>query len=216
MGVSLSTPTERNRRSGRERRLKTRARLLEAAIEVISGRGLELPVIDDFIARAAVSRGSFYNHFRTKDELLTDISDQLRQDLVHSFEISKLSIKDPAERLACGVRHIIHRSQADPRWALLLLHIRPKINKVEAAFRAGPRRDIANAVGSGRLPRQDVETAVDFVMGAAIEAVRAVISLPRPEDYAEQAATMILRGLGLRASEASATARRAMPDLSVS
>ena len=57
-------------RVGAERREKTRLKLLESALLVFTEKGLDNVVIDGFIAAAGVSRGTFYNHFRTTNELL--------------------------------------------------------------------------------------------------------------------------------------------------
>jgi hypothetical protein len=54
MEKSGSNYAERNRRTGEQRRLRTRALLITKAIEIISERGVEAPVIDDSIAAAGL------------------------------------------------------------------------------------------------------------------------------------------------------------------
>src|SRR5688572_6508878 len=56
------------------RREKMRARLLEAALIVFSQHGVEASVIDEITSVAGVSRGTFYNYFRTNEELLTAVA----------------------------------------------------------------------------------------------------------------------------------------------
>ena len=63
--------TERPRLSRRERRKRaTRDALLTAAQEVIAVKGVYLAVIEDITERADVAKGSFYQYFRNRDELL--------------------------------------------------------------------------------------------------------------------------------------------------
>src|SRR5579862_1856074 len=66
---------------GREKRRRTRAALIEAAMKVFARLGPDAPIIDDFIAEAGVARGTFYNYFETREELLiavaTELSDRL-------------------------------------------------------------------------------------------------------------------------------------------
>lgn len=47
----------------------TRARLLEAARDVIRAKGYTATTVDDICAEAKVSKGSFFHHFATKEEL---------------------------------------------------------------------------------------------------------------------------------------------------
>jgi TetR/AcrR family transcriptional repressor of nem operon len=47
----------------------TRARLLEAARDAIRAQGYAATTVDDICAAAGVSKGSFFHHFASKDEL---------------------------------------------------------------------------------------------------------------------------------------------------
>ena len=47
----------------------TRTRLLEAARDVIRAKGYTATTVDDICAAAKVSKGSFFHHFSTKEEL---------------------------------------------------------------------------------------------------------------------------------------------------
>ena len=46
-----------------------RLRIIEAALRVFAEKGPDVAVIDDFIHAAGVARGTFYNHFRTTEDL---------------------------------------------------------------------------------------------------------------------------------------------------
>jgi AcrR family transcriptional regulator len=64
MGVVARTPQT-------ERRAKTRARLLDAAIVCLAERGFAATTTVEVAERAGVSRGAQQHHFRTKSELLS-------------------------------------------------------------------------------------------------------------------------------------------------
>lgn len=60
--------------SAREaRRLETRARLFDAALAEISGRGLAAADVSAIAAAAGVVRGTFYFHFPTKEHVLAEL-----------------------------------------------------------------------------------------------------------------------------------------------
>lgn len=208
----LDSPhAERNRRTGEQRRQKTRLNLINAAIEVIAERGYEAPVIDDFIVAADVSRGSFYNHFKTKEGLIEAVAEHIRAESLRTSDLILKAIADPAERLAWGIRNIVRHAGSSPQLSMLLLGETLKATAFDALIRRGPKRDISECIAKRRLPYQDTEVAVDLVAGATREAARAAITVPRPTDHPEQVAHLIMRGLGMSDEDAKAVAYKAPP-----
>jgi AcrR family transcriptional regulator len=51
------------------KRERTRARLIEAAIEVIKEKGYERTSLEEVARRAGMTRGAFYNNFKDKEDL---------------------------------------------------------------------------------------------------------------------------------------------------
>ena len=66
--------TDHRTRVGRERRERTQARIIEAALRVFAEKGPDAPIIDDFIKAAGVARGTFYNYFPSKDAILREFA----------------------------------------------------------------------------------------------------------------------------------------------
>jgi TetR/AcrR family transcriptional regulator, transcriptional repressor for nem operon len=52
-----------------EHRARTRSRIIETARGLFNRHGFELVSIDRIMAEAGLTRGGFYHHFRSKDEL---------------------------------------------------------------------------------------------------------------------------------------------------
>src|SRR5271165_6765365 len=89
-------PTDHRPRVAAERRERMRKRLIESAMIVFAENGTGATMIPDVIAAAGVSQGSFYNYFRTNDDLLTAISEELSNEMLHLVEDSVGVIDDPA------------------------------------------------------------------------------------------------------------------------
>ena len=66
---SSALPDHRTRVAA-ERRARMHRKLVESALLVFAEKGVDASVIEDVIAAADVSRGTFYNYFRTNGELL--------------------------------------------------------------------------------------------------------------------------------------------------
>lgn len=55
-----------------EHKLKTRARIVESARVMFNRHGFVKVSIDDIMAEAGLTRGGFYNHFSSKEELYSE------------------------------------------------------------------------------------------------------------------------------------------------
>lgn len=196
-------PTSGHRtRVGAERRQRTRLRLIEGALEVFAAKGVDATVIDDVIAAARVSRGTFYNYFRTDAQLLAAVSTEITSDTVRRIESVVADLPDPAERLAQGLRLCLHFAVAYPLFAQFFS--RAGFNAIgpgHLMFEYVPRH-FREAVAAKRMDVPDIELAVDLLGGAVLGAVHAIATRPVPRAYPEQMTLQLLRGFGMTPSAA--------------
>jgi AcrR family transcriptional regulator len=198
------------------KRERTRLQLLEAAIAVFAERGVAPATIQDIAVAARVATGTFYNHFKSKDELLSAlafwIGDGFCQRIVESYE----DIADGAERMAIGNRRYIQLAIDTPQWALLLLQL------VAAAPEAGERiaeysiADLRLGLKQKRFHVTNERAAIDLIGGTISAAMRSVALGQVPAaskriGYDSAVATLVLQGLGVEADEAAAIARKPLP-----
>ncbi len=61
---------------------RTRARLLDAARSVFSRKGLDLTTIDEITGQADAGRGTFYYHFSSKEDLISELIRDMLDQLV--------------------------------------------------------------------------------------------------------------------------------------
>lgn len=99
-------PAEQTPRLSRRERRKqaTREALLIAAQEVIAVRGVYLAVIEEITERADVAKGSFYQYFRDRDDLLHVILNRRLEELRAIVETAALP-RTGADRLRVLLRH---------------------------------------------------------------------------------------------------------------
>lgn len=79
---------------------KRKQKIIDAAIEVIKEKNLEDATMREIAAKAGLTTGSIYHHYKNKDELFYDV---INQSLLFSLKLSETrgSIKKPqAEMLA--------------------------------------------------------------------------------------------------------------------
>lgn len=74
--MSSSTSNAEDRRIAR-----TKAALRDALIALMNERGLDGFTINDLCAKADLNRGTFYNHYKDKDDLLCSLEDEVLEGL---------------------------------------------------------------------------------------------------------------------------------------
>jgi AcrR family transcriptional regulator len=192
-------------------RARTRAGLLDAAVRVFARKGVGDTAIHEIATEAGVSSGSFYNYFRTRDELVDAAGAMLSKRLTEEISASYATVDHPAERVAIGARRFMRKALEDPVWGAAVLRVwgsapvmsRTVSDAVLLDLRAGKRSEVFR-FGSERA-------AVDLLQGATLAAMRTMLEGRAGEDHAEVVAALILRGLGVPEKEATAVARRPLP-----
>lgn len=197
-----------------ERREKTRARLLESALHVFSRKGPHA-VIDDVIAQAGVARGSFYNYFRTNEELLAALAAELNNELIRAIDPLVQLLADPAERVACGARMQLHAITRFPHLGAFISRLPfPTANSSLLGLRF-LSRDIAQGITEQRFRQIQPRVAIDLVAGVVLSAAYALASETLQPDYAEQSVCQMLRGLGVDGAEAQRIVAQPLPELAL-
>lgn len=85
----------------------TRQQIIDAADELFYAQGFGETSFADIAKSVSISRGNFYYHFKTKDEILDAVIEKRlsdREDMLRNWD--KMS-GNPAERIACFVRILI-------------------------------------------------------------------------------------------------------------
>src|SRR5512144_2636319 len=72
-----------------QRSEETRTKIMEAAIKLFSNQGYNKSSVDDICAEAGISKGAFYHHFKSKQELFLALLDGWLQIIDQAIEASK-------------------------------------------------------------------------------------------------------------------------------
>ena len=97
----MSTPTDTPRK--RRSREETRARLLAAAYQVFAHNGYERATVDEIVREAGFSKGAFYVHFESKDDLFW----QMLEERIDAQQETFRQTLDPNESVEENERRIL-------------------------------------------------------------------------------------------------------------
>ena len=141
------------------RAARTRSALLAAGFELLSERPIDAIPIDDVVAKAGVAKGSFFNHFKDKQEFAKAIAADVRREVEALVAQANAGICDPIERVAGGMRVAAEFALFSPQRTAVLLRNqgssttrthplnRGLVEDIEAACAAGQVRDEASEAG---------------------------------------------------------------------
>ncbi|HEX7264836.1 MAG TPA: helix-turn-helix domain-containing protein [Candidatus Dormibacteraeota bacterium] len=204
---SAAAPSDRQAR----RRRQTRTRLVRAAAALFARQGVDNTRINEITDEADVGFGSFYNHFKSKEEVVEAV---LKETLAaQGAAVAALTggLADPAEVVAVAHRHFVELARSDPDWAWLL--IRLDLSQKLALGALGPfaEHDIAAGIKAGRFRVAHRRIAMLDAGGALLSVMRDVLDGHAPKDAGRLHAEGVLRLLGLTPEDAADVARRPMP-----
>ncbi|MGI8680147.1 MAG: TetR/AcrR family transcriptional regulator [Jatrophihabitans sp.] len=110
---------EQVHRSQAERVEATRARLLDATIELLAERGYSRTSTNDIVRRAHVSRGALAHHFRTKNQLVSAAAQRLVDNRAVEFR-ERFSAIAPERRTAAEALRVLWSFYDDPGCVAIL------------------------------------------------------------------------------------------------
>lgn len=154
--------------SGQAQKTRTRAAIVRAAIPVFANHGPDIPVIDDFVKAAGVSRGTFYNYFQTTRDLLDATMEQISNDLIETIIPAVIDQPNPVIRLATAMRLFYRKARLDPVFRGYLDSVSSVGNL--AATRA--RGDLQEAISQNLIKVKELELAEAIIFGVMVFALR--------------------------------------------
>jgi AcrR family transcriptional regulator len=195
------------------RRERTRRRLTEAATLLISEKGVAGLRISEITDRADVALGSFYNHFKTKEELVEAVVADTIEVRAQAIVARMSSIEDPAEVVSFACRRVVRIAFEDPEMAWLFVNL----DRADALFETIVHRyaleTLEAGLAAGRFELVDTHVALTTMVGGAIAVMRAILDGRCGPDVDSVFAEGVLRLLGLDRAEAAVVARRALPEI---
>ncbi len=119
-----------------KRQIRTRARLLEAAHDLMSEQGVDVTTIQEITARADVGFGTFYSYFESKDDIAAKVLDCVIHTLgLRNRRANEVAgITDPVAVISNSVRLTAHEMRTDPMWRWWLMRTDLMVQRMNAGF----------------------------------------------------------------------------------
>lgn len=179
------------------RRLQTRSRLIEAGRKVFADKGVDAATIQDITDTADVGRGSFYNCFETKEDLVGAIVGELVEDLVRLEGFVSEEYDDPTMALTATLRASFQLMSANPHLAWFIVRTQRVGGPLFGKFHDLTIDLIKRGVAVGKFKVDDPELALIMLAGDMLTGIEAILmGLVGPE-ASDQVVEGTLRSLGV-------------------
>lgn len=182
--------------------------LTGAARSLIAEKGVEGLRIAEVTEVADVGRGSFYNYFDSKEELVEAILDDSIQLLASLVVGGMPKDEDPAVRVCVADRRFIRLAAEDRQFAQLLVNLNRGDDLFLNATLPYARAVVEPGVVSGRFHVRDLDVVLTMLAGSAFAVIRSILNGTVPSDADQVHAEAYLRVLGLAPAEAAEISRR--------
>ena len=190
------------------RQAKTRADLIRAAREIIAERGLDGLRVNDVTQRADVAFGTFYNQFKTKDDIVEAVVAETIVGLANSIADSP-AFADPAEAHVASTLAIVRIAYQEPDLARLLVNLSQAEARFERIIRPQAGALLERGVAEGVFAIDDFETTLTMSMAAAFEGIHGILDGRLGERADLTCAEILLRMVGVAPRRAARYVRAA-------
>ena len=192
---------------------RTRAALLAGGREVMAQKGVEAATVLDVVRAAGVSQPSFYNHFRSRDELAEVIAaDFFRAD--SQFKKRVLAdVEDVAVAVAINCLHTLRIAVHDPVVAWVMINSAGANHLLVSGAGDELGRALRRGIRTKRFRDFDARTTALVIRGATLPVLRAIVQGESDPATEQQFVTMVLQMLGLPAKAADAACASAIGHL---
>src|ERR1700741_2396408 len=156
------------------RQAKPRADPIKAARQISAERGLQGLRVSDVTQRADVAFGTFYNQFKTKDDIVEAVVAETIGGLAKSIADSP-AFADPAQAHVASTLAIVRIAYQAPDLARLLVNLSQAEARFERIIRPQAQALLERGAAEGVFAIDDLEPTVTMSMAAAFEVIHGIV-----------------------------------------
>ena len=170
-------------------------RILDAAASLFARRGYYNANVDEIIQQSGTSKGSFYFHFPSKEQMALGLVDQLSERLMKKLERSVASESDPLQRIPLAIDAVLLTFSKRRKLAQILLvnivgqgrSMDRKFLPIRDKFAGLIKKELDRAVEAGAIRPVDTNLVSKLWLGALSEVILRWLLQEKPRPLMESA-----------------------------
>ena len=172
-----------------------RERILDAAASLFARRGYYNANVDEIIQQSGTSKGSFYFHFPSKEQMALGLVDQLSEKLVRRLERTIQAESDPLKRIPLAIDAVLLTFSKQRKLAQILLvnivgqgrSMDRKFLPIRDKFAGLIKKELDGAVEVGAIRPVDTNLLSRLWLGALSEVILRWLLQEKPEPLMDRA-----------------------------
>jgi AcrR family transcriptional regulator len=172
--------------------------------------------VGELAQAAGVARGTVYNNLADIDGLFSDVAAQLSAEMSERIAVGVRELKDPARRLADGIRFYARRAHEEPHWGRFICRFALNDASLQDIWTGQPTKDLLEGLDVRRFhfQREQLLSVVALLAGAVLGAIFLVLEGQKTwREAGSDAAEFFLVAIGVARGEAKSLTCHDLPDL---
>lgn len=179
-----------------------RSHLVSASPELVSIKAANEIKIEDVTEHAQVSRSTFFQCFRSVNDLLNVSAKQAGREITSPIALAGSTILDVPMRMAAKTRMAIRLITGTPLLGRLMLKAEWPFTDIQHKGYQDIKKDVDQGIEQGCFTDMPPEIAANLVMITLRGAIQEILASPQPQEYEDQVIYHLLLSLGVNAAEA--------------
>jgi AcrR family transcriptional regulator len=196
----LAAPLKENGYQRRKR--ETRAALMAASRALFVEKAVEQVSIESITASAGVAKGSFYNHFQSREALFEELIQTTVAELLEKWEAYNPSSEDPLTNALARARYTFYTLLSDPAACRLLLQAGQPTQggAIDRVLRLLLRDKLSEGIALGSVRHLDPDLVYAAYFGVVTQTIGHLLAQEKELDAetgADQVTALCFAVLGL-------------------
>ncbi len=185
---------------------RTRARLMDAAVGIFAREGYEAASVNRIAQAADVVNGTFYLHFKDKDEIAATVAYGVAAGITRQLDDAMADIEDAIERTSTATRRFIEFASAQPEWGWALFRGVWAFRDLRENVITYLRADLKRGARQGAFNAPIDDFLIDTFASMTLSALFARLSGTAGPEAGPKVAELQLRMLGVSPARAKKAA----------
>ena len=193
---------------GENKRTRTRGALIDSAIDVFAQKGFEEASISEIAAIAGLSNGTFYNHFKDKDELAAASAGAIALEIARQLDERMHGLDSGASRMVVATFAFMRLALQHKPWGRMLVEQSQRRPVATGAAMRYMRADIELAAAQHNLDVVVDGFLLEQLGAMIIASLRRQLAQGYQRDLLFRTCEYVLRVIGVTPKKASREVQR--------
>lgn len=192
------------------KRERTRAALIDSAIQVIAQKGFESASIKEITQAAGLANGTFYNHFDDRESLAREAAVVVAMEMAEEIAEEVADLDNGLDKVIVSTDKIVKRAVIAEAWGRVLIGAWHYLDDFRQDIAQIMRRDLKLAKRQGATPLPINQLLELQIIALAIVSVTLQLKSGLNKATRLETAEGILRLLGVTPEDAKQKAKQAL------